>query len=110
MLTEILIGGVAGLVYGAAIGYVKYVALWKRTIKNKASISMSAVYRRMAISYVVNFVALLFVFLVRNMLPIDFMWPLIGAAISLSVSARFAPMHEVMKHVKPGNKTEEGNE
>lgn len=107
MLTEILLGGVAGLLYGAVIGYLKYALLWKKTIKKEESIAMSAVTKRMVANYAVNLLALLFVFLLRNVMPFDFMWPLLGTAVALSVATRLAPMHEVMKYVEPSNKAEE---
>ena len=54
----------------------------------------------MGISYAINVVTLLIVFLLRDMLPWDFMAVMIAAAVMLSLTGKLAPMSEIIGRVE----------
>lgn len=90
----------AGLVYGGLAGYLKYLFLWRKVIKNeKVSVTQSQVYTKMIISNLANVAVLLIVFLLRNTIPLDFVWVLLGAATALSLTGKLAPMKTIVEHV-----------
>lgn len=90
----------AGLVYGGLAGYLKYLFLWRKVIKNeKVSVTQSQVYTKMIISNLANVAVLLIVFLLRNTIPLDFVWVLLGAAAALSLTGKLAPMKTIVEHV-----------
>ena len=98
MITTYAAGALAGLVYGFLVGFIKYVCLWKSTIKSEMKITSGTLYARMGISWIANFVALLLVFLLRNLLPFSFAAVLL--AVGLSLSGKMSPMGEIVSHVK----------
>ena len=100
MITTYAAGALAGLVYGFLVGFIKYVCLWKSTIKSDKKITSGNLYARMVISWIANFAALLLVFLLRNLLPFSFAAVLLAAAVGLSLSGKMAPMGEIVSHVK----------
>ena len=93
-------GALAGAAYGSVIGYIKYAALWKRILKTNKKITTGVLYQHMGISYAINVVTLLIVFLLRDMLPWDFMTVMIASAVMLSLAGKLAPMSEIVGHVK----------
>lgn len=100
IVAPVVEGAVAGLAYGFLVGYIKYAGLWKKVIKSKKELTMGALYLHMGIGYAVNVVALLFVFLLRNIMPFNFMAAIIATAVGLSLSGKLAPIGEIMEHVK----------
>ncbi|MBQ9016216.1 MAG: hypothetical protein IJ109_08910 [Firmicutes bacterium] len=95
-------GALAGAAYGSAVGYIKYAALWKRILKTNKKIAAGVLYQHMGISYAINVVTLLIVFLLRNQIPWDFMIVIIAAAVMLSLVGKLAPMSEIVSHVEEG--------
>lgn len=93
----------AGLIYGGLAGYLKYLFLWRKVIKDEsASITQSQIYTKMIISNLANVVVLLIVFLLRDTIPLDFVWVLLAAAVALSLTGKLAPMKTIVEHVKEG--------
>ena len=84
------IGGLAGLVLGLAVGFLKNLLLWKKYLRNEEAVGeapgrVGDLYARALISYGVNVVTLVLAFLVRNFLPFSEIAFLIGTAAGLVV-------------------------
>ena len=88
---------VCGIIYGGTIGVCKYLFLWRKVIKAKDDevFKPGTIYLRMGISYAVNIIALLIIYLLRNTIPLDFVWLIVSAAISLSVTGRMSSLVKV---------------
>lgn len=78
---ELLIGGLAGLAWGALCGVLNILILKKAIGKNNNNAIMAANLGRMA----VDLAALGLVFLLRGLLPFSYEAMLIGTAVALSV-------------------------
>ncbi len=76
-----LLGGLAGLAWGAVCGAVNMLILKKAIRKNDSNVLMAANLGRMT----VDLLALLLVFLLRKRLPFSYEAMLIGTAVALSV-------------------------
>lgn len=86
-----VISAVVGVIYGIAAGLIKYVLVWRRFIrpkKNAEEIHRAGIFVRMALSHVLNAVILLVVFLIRDMIPLDFVVTIVAAAAGLAISGR----------------------
>lgn len=97
-------GIIAGFIYGALIGVIKYTALWKNIIKSDKEITTGVLYARLGIGYAINVATLFLIFILRNVLPLHFAATLIAAAVGLSLAGKLAPMNEIVNHVKGDNK------
>lgn len=95
---------IAGLAYGALIGLLKYVLLWRKTLKTNEEMNRGALYVRLGIGYALNVAALLFVFLIRNIMPLDFALTLIATAVAMSLTGKLAPMNRILNCVKETEK------
>lgn len=95
-----LIAGVIGLIYGVAVGGLKYAVLWRTIIKTQREITSGVLTKRMLIGYAINIATLLFVFILRNVIPLDYMWLLIGTAVGLTLMSKLLPISKVMDCVK----------
>ena len=93
-------GALAGAAYGSLVGYIKYSVLWGKVIKRNKEITTGGLYQRMGVSYAINVVSLLIVFLLRDTMPWNFMVVIIAAAVMLSLVGKLAPMSEIMNHVE----------
>ncbi|MBP3384425.1 MAG: hypothetical protein J6M22_03065 [Firmicutes bacterium] len=85
-----IIGAVAGLVFGGIIGSLKSLFIWKKYGEEDASgygyqAGGNSIYARAMISYFVNILTLLAVFLVRNIVPFDGIAFLIATALTLAL-------------------------
>ena len=78
---KLLIGALAGLVWGAVCGIVNLLILKKAIGKNDNNAMMTANLLRM----VIDLVALGAVFMLRNLLPFSYEAMLIATAVALSV-------------------------
>ena len=81
-------GSIAGLIVGGLAGYLKNRFLWQKYMADSSSSEAGAgqaggIYASSMISYAVNIVTLLLVFLVRNIVPFDDTAFLIGTAAAL---------------------------
>lgn len=103
MLT-IIEGAIAGFIYGALIGLIKYAALWKNVVKTDREITTGVLYARLGIGYAINIATLFLVFILRNVMPLHFGATLIAAAIGLSLAGKLAPISEITGHVKGDRK------
>jgi len=90
MLEEIILGSLAGLAFGFTIGYIKYLTLWRPLLKRPAdSLKSTSVFLlRFTISFFINLVTLFVIYYFRNNLPWDFLYPIVGTALALSLSGR----------------------
>ena len=93
-------GALTGAAFGTVIGFVKYTVLWKKTIKENQNISTRALYRHLGVSYAINIATLFFVFIMRDIMPWDFVVVMIATAVMLSLTGKLAPMTEIMNHVE----------
>ena len=86
-----------GVIYGGAIGVCKYLFLWRKVIKAKDDevFKPGTIYVRMGISYAVNIIALLLIYLLRNTIPLNFVALLVSGAISLSLMSRTSSLVKV---------------
>ncbi len=78
---KIVIGLLAGLVWGALIGLVNTLIMKKSLKKNDSNLVMAANLARM----VLDLAALGLVFLLRNLLPFPYEPMLVGTAVALSI-------------------------
>lgn len=95
-MEEYIISIFAGAIYGIGIGFLKYITLWKKMLNapEETKFKSSAVTLRMIISYTVNIVTLLLVYFLRNVIPLDFTFVIIAAAIGLSLSGKIYSIHK----------------
>lgn len=95
-----LIGILVGLAYGGAAGVIKYLLLWRSIAKTDKELTSGALYGRFGISYAINFVVLLVVFLLRKTMPFDFYMTILATAIGLSIAGKLVPMRSLASRVK----------
>lgn len=95
-----LIGIAVGLIFGGFIGAMKYFLLWRKIAKTDVEITTGGLYGRFGVSYIVNFLTLLIVFLLRHVMPFDFFTTILATAIGLSVSGKLVPMRGLASRVK----------
>lgn len=85
---EYVIGALAGLAAGCLIGYLKNVFIWKGYVNKEDGASdheQAQVYSRALISYFVNIIALVVVFLVRNYLPFSWIACIVALATGMAL-------------------------
>ncbi|QAT43890.1 hypothetical protein [Aminipila luticellarii] len=98
---EYVIGAIVGILYGGLAGFLKYIFLWRKLVKETDNtITMGAVTTRMGISYVTNVVVLLITFLIRNRIPFDFVALIIGTAFSLALTGKIFSLQKLMEKTK----------
>ena len=105
-----IISAVAGLVYGALMGGLKYIALWRKIIiaGPNEEITARTIYIRMPIDYGINVMTFVILFLVRNIiLPLDFAVTAIAASVSLSLIGRFFSIRKVFDKISAETGAEE---
>ncbi|MCR5482219.1 MAG: hypothetical protein K6F52_05430 [Clostridia bacterium] len=94
----------AGIIYGGGVGFLKYLLLWRRVFhpKEGTTVTSKAVVSRMIISFIVNAATLVAVYLVRNIIPFDFVAFAIATAIALSLAGKAFSIHKVyqLDHVE----------
>ena len=95
-----IIGALAGAAYGSLIGFVKYAVLWKKMLGSDKNITMPALYRHIIISSIINAASLLLIFLLRNVIPCDFVATIIAAAVMLSLVGKLTPVREIVDQVE----------
>jgi len=97
-----VLSAAAGLVYGAAMGGLKYVMLWRKILNAEPAeeILARAIYVRMPIDYGINVLTFVILFLVRNIImPLDFTVSAIAAAVGLSLIGRMFSIKKVFGRV-----------
>ncbi|QIB70599.1 hypothetical protein Ami103574_15420 [Aminipila butyrica] len=95
---EYVIGAIVGILYGGLAGLLKYIFLWKKLLTQQAeNLKIEAVTTRLFISYFVNALVLLIVFLIRDKISLDFTALIIGTAFALVVSGKFFSVQKVME-------------
>lgn len=95
---EYVLSAVVGIIYGGLAGFLKYIFLWRKLVKETDNtIKMTAVTTRLTISYIVNAVILLIAFLIRDMISFDFVVLITATAFSLVLSGKFFSIQKLMK-------------
>ena len=97
---EYVIGVLVGLAFGALAGYIKYLLLWRGLVKTEDDVDGTKLVSRMLISNLANVLILLIVFLVRNVMPFEFVSTILGTAIGLSVVIKISPERDIRKKIK----------
>jgi hypothetical protein len=94
---EYVVGAFAGILYGGLVGVCKYFFLWRGVLsaKDDATITMKSMYLRMFISYAVNIITLLLTYVVRNIIPFDFVAFAIATALALSLAGKIFSLQKV---------------
>lgn len=88
---DYVISAIAGAAYGIGIGLLKYVLLWWKIIHPKEGakpISKGGIFARMGISYALNVVILLIVFLLRDVMPLNFSVTIVAAAFGVIIASK----------------------
>ena len=103
-------GAIAGFIYGAVVGTLKYLLVWRRMLK--AAVSNDKKEQRfivtgMMASFFINIWSLIAVYLVRNIIPFDFAATIVAAAIALSIFGRSFSIGKVLR--EPGDKGNKEN-
>lgn len=83
-----IIGAVSGIIFGAIIAGLKYLVLWHRIVKNgmKTDTEKNSLIVKCIISYCINIVVLLSIYLLRNMVSIYMNWIAFITATALAMS------------------------
>lgn len=85
-----LIGVVVGVVLGCGVGVIKNVFVWdgylRKQKENRDSVKeQRSIMKRSIVSYFVCLGILLVIYLLRNVLPFDWIWCLVATGISISL-------------------------
>lgn len=98
---EYILGAVVGLLFGAAVAFLKGRLLWSRLMREDASqTALSGVMLGQMISFAVNVATLAIVFLLRDRLPFSWIACIVATAFALStLNAVFAA--RVKKEISP---------
>lgn len=94
---DFLIGGIIGLVYGALFALLKHIILWRPLLNGKKEFTQNRLLAAQLISLLANVLALLIVFLMRNILPYSFSVVLITTAFALIITSRLLTMQDNKK-------------
>ncbi|QHI72447.1 hypothetical protein [Aminipila terrae] len=95
---EYVIGAIVGILYGGLAGFLKYIFLWRKLVKETDNtIKIGAVTTRLIISYVVNAIILLVTFLVRNMIPFDFIALVVATAFTLVLAGKLFSVQKILQ-------------
>lgn len=100
---EYVIGAIAGAIFGGAVGAGKYFFLWRKLLnpkyEPKTNFTATTIYIKMGASYIINILTLLIVFLLRDVMPFDFVAAIIATAIVLSISSRVFSINKVADNI-----------
>lgn len=104
---SIVIGVIAGLVFGCAVGYFKNCVIWLKYLKkantgNSADAGVNGAYLRSMISFGINVLTLAAAFFMRNAVPFDGIAFLIGTAAGLSIMNKVLAAGQKKREEKGG--------
>lgn len=92
-----IIGAIAGIGYGAFVGFCKYVLLWMKIAKSKnPKVSANSISARVGLGMLINVVTLAATLLFRDSRMLDFSALAIGTAFSLSITARLFSIKNII--------------
>lgn len=91
---------IVGLGFGFGVGYLKYLALWRKIMNTDCGISSGGLYARLGIGYAANIASLFTVFLTRNMFSFNFMITIIATGVGLSVAGKLAPIGKIVEQIR----------
>lgn len=94
---DYLIALLAGCTYGAAVGGLKYLILWRPLAHQKRQFTDRNIMIAQIISIMVSVIVLLSVFFLRDFWPYSFELTILGAAIGLSIMGRLSPLRDIKK-------------
>ncbi len=99
---DYVLGAVAGLIFGAAAGYVKYLLVWRKIVKagDDEKVEGSSLVSRMIISSACDAAILLVVFLLRNLIPLEFITTILGTGVGLAIVITLSPERDIRKKIK----------
>ena len=91
-------GIAAGFLYGAVVGTLKYIFIWKKLISQKEANDFANTFLIIGVmaSFFINIGALLLIYFIREMIPFDFAATIISAAVGLSIFGRSFSIHKIM--------------
>ena len=92
-----IIGALTGLAFGALIGFLKYLLLWRPLVMDKRALTAGRLTTAQAISMAVSVAVLLVIFFLRHLWPYSFEATLIAAAVALSLMGRLSPLRDAKK-------------
>ena len=83
-----IIGALFGIIFGAIIAGIKYLSLWRKAFRNKDEFktNKNALMTRCLISYVINIITLLVIYLLRDVVSDYMNWIAFITATALSMS------------------------
>ncbi|MPN06697.1 hypothetical protein SDC9_153953 [bioreactor metagenome] len=94
---EYVLGALVGIIYGGLVGLFKYFFLWRKLVKESDNtIKIKTVTIRMVISYVVNVITLTVAYLVRNIIPFDFVAFVIATAFALVLAGKLFSVQKLL--------------
>lgn len=94
-----VLGAAVGILWGAIIGGIKYFALWRGYMNQEHSnAGDNKVLGRLLISNLINVIALLIVFLIRNVIPgsMDWIAMIIATALTISLLGKLYPISKLV--------------
>lgn len=105
------LGGVAGLILGLVIGYLKNLLLWKKYFRSENAPDADAgrvgdLYMRSMISFAVNVGAMALAFFTRELLPFDGIAYLVGTAAGLVVMNKALVFSQKKREARDAEKKE----
>lgn len=94
---EYVLGALVGIIYGGLVGLFKYFFLWRKLVKESDNtVKIKTVTIRMVISYVVNVITLTVAYLVRNIIPFDFVAFVIATAFALVLAGKLFSVQKLL--------------
>lgn len=94
---EYVLGALVGIIYGGLVGLFKYFFLWRKLVKESDNtVKIQTVTIRMVISYVVNVITLTVAYLVRNIIPFDFVAFVIATAFALVLAGKLFSVQKLL--------------
>ncbi|MDD2568394.1 MAG: hypothetical protein PHN47_02955 [Clostridia bacterium] len=105
IVLSLLLGGAVGTVF-SVIDHLLLLRTLRKLSLNDEMQNKQSIARVYAVRYIINIAVLIIVFAVRNYLPFNWEFILIGTAIGLTLPARVLAMHMGLEK-KPGEKLTE---
>ncbi len=94
---EYVLGAVVGIIYGGFVGFFKYFFLWRKLVKkSENTVKIKTITIRMIISYATNVITLTIAYLVRNIIPFDFIAFMIATAFALVLAGKLFSIQKLL--------------
>ncbi len=93
----LLLGGLAGFIFGSLIAFVNY-SMTKRLVGKADADSIKKAFAAVYFfRQIMNVAALMLVYFCRNVLPVPFYYPLIGTAVGLALPSQLLAIRNANK-------------